>query len=104
MYLYLFYTCMTIATSTSLGFIERLYFDEFSIFVLGNHHLGNTLTIINDKVGLREVDEQNHDLASIIGINRAGGIKNSNAMFQCQPTARTYLCLEACWQSHEKDL
>ena len=57
MYLYLFYTCMTIATSTSLGFIERLYFDEFSIFVLGNHHLGNTLTIIDDKVGLREVDE-----------------------------------------------
>ena len=52
----LFHSGMSVSTGATLGFIQLFHLDEIALFVLGKHHLGDALPIVDDKVFLREVD------------------------------------------------
>ena len=93
---------MSVSTGTTFGFIQLFYLDEIALFVLGKHHLGDALPVVDDEVFLREVDEQHHDFAAIVGINGARRVEHGDAMLQGKTAARTYLRLISHWQSHEK--
>ena len=51
---------MTITAGTALGIVELV--DELELYLLmaRHHHLGDALAVVDDKVGIREVDEQHH--------------------------------------------
>ena len=93
---------MSVSTGTTFGFIQLFYLDEIALFVLGKHHLGDALPIVDDEIFLREVDEQHHDFAAIVGIDGARRVEHGDAMLQGKTAARTNLCLISHWQSHEK--
>ena len=75
------------------------YTNDPSTLVTGDDHLSNTLPVLNRKVFGREVDQYYPDFAPIVGINRAGGIQQSDSFLQRQSAARAYLCLVSFGQS-----
>ena len=75
---------MSISALTALGLVENFHFLEITLLVAGNHHLGDTFTIVDDKVLLREVDEDNPHLTAIVGINGTRSIQHSQTVLQCQ--------------------
>ena len=93
---------MTITACTTLSFIQLLHLDEVALFVLGKHHLCYALTIIDDEVLLREVDEQHHDFATVIGIDGTRSIEHGDAMLQSETATRSYLRFITSRQCHEK--
>ena len=86
---------MPIATGTALCFIKYLNDLKHSLFMTRNDHLGNTLTIIYDKILLRQIDEHHTYLTTIVSIHRPRGIQHRNTLFQGQSTTRANLCLKA---------
>ena len=98
----LFYTRMTVSAGSAFGFIEFINLDEIALFVLSQHHLGYTFTIVDYEILCREINEQNHDFAAIIGIDGSRRIQYGNAMLQSQTAARTDLRFITCRQSHIK--
>ena len=82
---------MAVSAGSTFGFIELINLDEIALFVLGQHHLGYTFAIIDYEILCREIDEQNHDFAAIIGIDGSRRIQYGNAMLQSQTAARTNL-------------
>jgi len=62
---------MTISTFATNCFVKELNGLKISLFVLRNHHLGDALTILHDKVFLREVDQHHADFTTIVGIDGA---------------------------------
>ena len=61
----------------------------------GNHHLGDTLAVVDDKLFLRQIDEQHAHLSPIVGIDGAGRIQDGDTFLQGQSAARANLCLIA---------
>ena len=47
---------MSISAFTTNCLVEYLNGFKISLFVTGNHHLGNALTVFHHKVLLREID------------------------------------------------
>ena len=43
---------MTVSTSTSFCLVKLFHNHEVTLLMLGNHHLGNALAIVNNKVFL----------------------------------------------------
>ena len=68
----------------------------------GDDHLGDALAVVDDKVLVAEVDEDDADLATVVGIDGAGAVKDSDAFLKRQSAARTHLSLVARGQLHEK--
>ena len=71
---------MTITTFATFGLIQNLYRYELTLLVTRNHHLGNTLTILNNKVLVRQVDEHHTYLATIVGIDSTWGVKYGDTL------------------------
>ena len=59
---------MTVSTFATFRFVESLNYDEVALFVTGDNHLGDALAVVDDKLLLREVDEQHTHLAAIVGM------------------------------------
>jgi len=59
--------------------------------VRSNDKLGNPITCAHNKIVFPEVSKYHHDFASVIRVDCTGGIQYSNAVFECQPTARSNL-------------
>jgi len=91
---------MSVSAFTALCFIQYFYFDEFGFFVACNDHLGNTLTIIDNEIFLRQVDKYYAYLTAIIGVDGAWCVKNGDTFLQGQSTAWAYLCLETYGQGN----
>ena len=62
---------MPIATFTAIGLVEHLNRLKLCLLVTGNHQLGDTLTILNDKDLLRKINQYHPDFAAIVCINGA---------------------------------
>ena len=65
----------------------------------GNNHLCNALTIVDDKILLRQVDQHNTNLATVVGIDGTRSIQHRQTVLQCQSTTWTHLCLITFRQS-----
>lgn len=76
---------MSVSTGHAFGLIQLFYLDEIALFVLGKHHLGDALPVVDDEVFLREVDEQHHDFATIIGIDMPGVLSTVMPCFRARP-------------------
>ncbi len=73
----------------------RQGFDDLPVY-LGNlfkDHLGNPVAIINDKGFCPEIDKNDLYLAPIVGIDCAGCIENSDAMFYSETTSGSHFRL-----------
>ena len=65
---------MSVAAGTAFCLVKHLHCQEFALLMAGNNHLGNTLTIINDKIFLRQIDEEYTYLASVVCIHRSRSV------------------------------
>ena len=59
----------------------------------GNNHLGDALTIVDDEVLLRQVDEYHTYLTTIVGVDGSRCVQHGQSMLQCQSATRAHLCL-----------
>ena len=89
---------MAVTAFATLCLVKFFDNHEVTLFMTGNHHLGDALTIVDDKVFLRQVDEYHTNLTTIVGINGSWRIQHGKTMLQCQSTTWTYLSLIAFWQ------
>ena len=93
---------MSITAGTALSLVKFLDYLEICLLVTGNDHLCNTLTIIDDEILLRQIDEHHAYLAAIVGINRTRGIQDGQTVLQGQSTAGTNLSFVTLRQCNEK--
>ena len=89
---------MTVSTFATFRFVESLNYDEVALFVTGDNHLGDALAVVDDKLLLREVDEQHTHLAAIVGIDGTRTVQNGDTLFQSKSATWTDLRLETCGQ------
>ena len=71
---------MSKAAFATLCFIQCLYGKKITLLILGNDHLCYALAILNDKVFLTKINQNNTDFTAIIGIynaNLIGGCQSS---------------------------
>src|SRR5512146_1825577 len=63
--------------------------DGLDAHVLGarDHELGDALAAANNERFGAQIDQQNLDLAAIVGIDGAGAVQNRHAGFQREPRA-----------------
>ena len=62
------------STFTSIGFFKLFSFNPIDLFVLCDHHLRNTLTVINNKRLVAKVHQQHLYFTTVVGINCSGCI------------------------------
>lgn len=93
---------MTEAAGTSFRFGKYLYGFPFRLLVAGDDHLGDALAVLDEKRLVGEVDKDDADLATIVGIDGAGSVENCDAVLDGKAAARTNLSLVARRQSHEE--
>ena len=84
----------------TLRLVEHLYGNQLSLLMTGNHHLGDTLTILHHKILLREINQDHANLSTIVGIDGSWGIQYGDTLLQGQTTTRSYLSLIAYWQGN----
>ena len=72
---------MSISSFAPDGFVEYLNSLKISLFVSGDYHLGDTLTILHHEVFLRKVNQDNADFSAIVGIDCARRVQHGNAFF-----------------------
>lgn len=82
---------MSEAACPAFRIIEHLYFEPLGLLVAGNHHLGNPFTIFNNKRFVGKINEDDTNLAAIVGIDGARRIEDGDSFLQSQAAARTYL-------------
>ena len=78
---------MSIASFATFGLVEHLHSHKLSLFVPGDNHLGDALSVVHDKILLREVDEQHAHLTTIVGIDRPRGVEYRDTLLQGQSAA-----------------
>ena len=93
---------MAEATSTAFRFRQHLHGFPLSLFMTRYHHLCDAFAVGNEEWFIREVDQDDTDFATIVGIDGARSIQHGDAMLDGQAAARTHLCLETRRQSHEE--
>ena len=84
---------MPVTSFASFRLIENLYSLEDTLLMAGYDHLGNTLSVVHDKVFLRQIDKQYTHLSTIIGIHRSGRVQYGHPLLQSQSTTRSDLSL-----------
>ena len=61
---------MAISSFATIRLVKYLNGLKVSLFVPCNHHLGNALAILYNKIFLREINQHHTDLTTIVGIDR----------------------------------
>ena len=95
-------TAMSEASCASFGLGKYLYGFPFCLLVSCNDHLGNALAVLDEKRLVGEIDKDDADLATIVGIDGAGSVEDSDAVLDGKTTAGAHLSLVARRQSHEE--
>ena len=83
---------MSVTTCTTLRLVQSLYHHHFALLTTGDYHLGDALTIVDDEVLLREVDQHDTNLTTIVGIDGTWGVQHGQSMLQGQSTTWAHLC------------
>ena len=96
---FLVFTRMSKATCTTLSLGKNTYLHDFSLFAFGDDHLRDAVTANNER-HIGEIDEDDTDLTTIVGVNGARRIQYSDAALECQTTARTHLSFIAYRDFH----
>ena len=71
----------------------KIDFSRAEVYI--DHHLANTLPVIDGKRFGREVYQDYADLAAIVRIDSTRRVQQCDAMFQCQAATGAHLCLIA---------
>ena len=87
------------AANRLIQYLNRLPAD---LLMTGYNQLGDAFTILNDEWLAGDIDQDNANLSTIVGINRSRAVEHRNPIFQGQATAWTYLGLVTCGQSHKE--
>jgi hypothetical protein len=66
---YLLGSGMTETTCSPFGAVQSIGLLPFHPAVRSHNHLGNSFSIFNDKWGIRQINEQNFNFTTVIGIN-----------------------------------
>ena len=74
--------------------VQIIDYLELRLNYLGKDHLGDPHAARHGKSFFRVIDQNDLDLAPVIGIDRAGGIEERNAVFDRKTTPGTDLGLE----------
>ena len=85
---------MSETTGSAIGFFQHFNRFPSNMFMPGNNHLANTLTVLNHKLFVRQVDQDNPNFATIVGIDCSRRIQNGNSLLLGQPTSWTNLSFE----------
>ena len=91
---------MPVASFTTFRHIKNLYCLEDALLMAGYDHLGNALSVVHDKVFLRQIDQQYTHLSTIVGIDRSGRVQYGDTLLQSQSTTRPDLSLIPLWQGY----
>ena len=67
----------------------------FHRLMSSHHHLCDTLSILDDEIHIRKVDQYNADLPPIVCIDGARGVEHGDSFFQRQPAPWTNLSFKA---------
>ena len=86
----------------TLGLVERLDRYPLRPVVPCDHHLADPLAIVDGEGLVREVHQDNANLATIVGIDRPRRIEQRDAMLQRQPAPWAHLGLITLWQGDIK--
>jgi hypothetical protein len=73
------------AAGSTLCFVEFFAYVPDGLYHRCDDHLGNSVTTIDDKIGLAVIDQIDADFAAIIGVDRSGRIYAGNTVF-CSET------------------
>lgn len=95
-------SAMTEASGTSLRLGKNLHSLPFGLLVAGDDHLGNALAVLDEERLVGEIDKDDADLATIVGIDGAGSVEDGDAVLDGKTTAGAHLSLVARRQSHEE--
>ena len=93
---------MSEASCTAFGRVERVYLLPLCLFIACNDELCDTVAVGDCKGFGREIDKNNTDFASIVGIDGAGRVEKGNAVFEGKARTRTHLCFVAIGQGDVK--
>ena len=101
----LFRSAVAEAAGAAFSFRQGLHGRNFlPLYLLesGHHHLGNALAMLNCERFLRQVNQQDFDLATVISVDGTGAVKDGNAVFHGQSAARADLRLAVGGKFYEE--
>lgn len=84
---------MSKTSFAALGLIETLNQFPLSLLVTGYDHLSNTLTVVNHKILLGKIDEDNTNLATVVSVDGTRGVEYGNPLLQSQAATGANLSL-----------
>ena len=71
---------MTEAAGTSFRFGKHFHGFPFRLLVAGDDHLGDALAVLDDKRLVGEINKDDADLATIVGIDSTGSVEDCDAV------------------------
>ena len=93
---------MAEAASSASCLIKHLYLFPLCLFVTGNNHLSDALTVLDNKRIRPKIYENNTHLATVVGIYGARSIQYCYTTLQGKSASWTHLSFEALGQREEK--
>lgn len=84
----------------AVGVVEGVGFDHLDLGEGGDDHLGDAHAAVDGERLLAKVDQGDHDLAAIVGVNGAGGIDQRDAVAAGEAGARADLGFIAGGEGH----
>ena len=86
---------MAEATASPLRVSENFHRFPGYRFVAGHDELGDAVTVVDDERFIRQVDQNDADFPPVVGVYCTRGVQQSDAFFQGESRARSYLSLVA---------
>ena len=75
--------------------VKASHFDQFGLFVAGDHHLGDLVAARDPERLVAVIDQDRLDLAAIVAVDGARRIEAGDAVIERQARARPHLRLDA---------
>ena len=89
---------MAIAASSALRFVEHFDCGQYRLLVACDDELRDALSVVDGEGILREVDEQHHQFATVVGVDGSRRVEHRDTVLQGQSAAGPHLCLIALGQ------
>src|SRR5574344_1839702 len=87
---------MAKSPTASVCLVKNIYCNKCSLFAFRDDHLCNTFAILNNKIFIREIDQDDTYFATVISINSHRSIEYCKYPLKSQYTKRSDLCLVTC--------
>ena len=89
---------MSESAFAALGGVEGAYFSPLCLFVASYDELGYAIAISDGEGFCGEIDEDDADLATVVGIDGAWCVEQCDAVLESESGAGAHLCFVALWQ------